>query len=266
MKKLLILLLVLGLANMAAAAPAVTATCGFNSGEDSPAYTLGDVGGQGSSIQDWAGPFVASHPSSPTTGRFVVVDDYCQGSGHSDPDQSLQMYDADSGSYELNRAMDPWQGDFTYEICHKWNSTALVSTCQHQFENASGARPLNIKWEASGSFRVNDTGMINWKAPGGSFKSPIDNWVQIRVVCDFDTATFDLYWETTDNTMAYVNTKVGFKDSGYTGDVINLRIDAPKMGTTDGSGLLLDHIRVTPEPATIMLLGLGGLALIRKKR
>ena len=265
MKKLLILLLVFGLASAASALPAPQASCGFNSGEDSPAYTLGALIGQGSAIQDWAGPFTDNSGGRDNTGRFEVVEGGCSGSGHSDPDQHLQMFDADSSGYSVERAMDPWEGDFTYELCHKWNSQALVTTMQHQFENSSGARPLNIKWEASGQFRVNDSFLINWKNPADPFKNPLNNWVDIKVVCDYDTATFDLYWETTDNTMGYVGQKIGFKDT-YSGDVVNYRLDAPKMNTTDGQGLEVDHIRITPEPTTIMLLGLGGLALIRRKR
>ena len=273
MKKLLVLLLVLGLASVSFAAQA-NARADFDplaQSEEPFNYTLGNLAGQGKAVAtpgDWASSWglFGNEPVDPT---FQVVEGGCEGSGHSDPSQHLQMFDADTSSRGAERDMNAWTGDFTYEFCYKWTGGGPVATLQHQFENAAGDRPLNIKWEAAQQFRVNDTTLVsNFKTPGGDLKSPVGNWVQIRIVCDMDTATFDLYWENTDNGMSYVGTKVGFKDGDFVNDkdVVYYRADAPKMNTTDGQGIELDHIRITPEPATIMLLGLGGLALIRRKR
>ena len=39
-----------------------------------------------------------------------------------------------------------------------------------------------------------------------------------------------------------------------------------RSGSTEGSSPLLDNVSVVPEPATLSLLGLAGLALVRRRR
>lgn len=263
MKKLLVLLLVFGLSSVAFGVRAETGFDPTATEQEPTNYAQGALIGQGSTNGDWAGAWLDNSGGRDNTGRFEVV----AGGAPEDPDQHLQMFDADSSGYSTERDMDGWNENFTYSFTHRWNNDALVATCQHQFENASGSRPLNIKWEASGSFRVNDTGLLNWKSPAAPFKSPVgSDWVSVEVRGNMTTATFDLYWEKTDGTMGLVGTKIGFKDSAFSGDVVLYRMDAPKMNTTDGSGMDIDNIAITPEPATMLMLGLGGLALIRKKR
>ncbi len=258
----------------AVAAASPLAYCGFNSGEDSPAYTLGELHGQGSATGGWAGAWVSS-----TTGVFKVVEGGCpaQGPCPGDPDQHLAMYGGTSGGYHTDRNMDPWSGDFRLDFCLRLsdNADGKRDQTQIQFKNASGLRPLNVKIgsDAYAMFLVNDEPMI---VQSGDTLHPnmvplgtaAENWVHIAIVCDWDTATFDLYWEQTDGSMKLVNTVVGWKDDTFSGDVTEMEIYSPKTyapGNED-VGMDIDAISLVPEPLTMVLLGLGGLALLRRRR
>lgn len=255
---------------MAAASP--LAYCGFNSGEDPPAYALGEIEGQGSATGGWAGAWA----STPATGVFRVVEGGCPAKGPcpGDPDQHLAMYGGTSGTYHTDRNMDPWSGDFKWEFCVRLsdNADGQRDQTQIQFKNAGGKRPLNIKFGASNyaMFLLNDQAMI---VQSGDAKFPdmvplgtaAENWVHIAITCDWDTATFDLYWENTLGGMDYIGRKVGWKDSTFSGDVTELEVYSPKAYGNMNVGMDLDAVHIVPEPVTVALLGLGALAMGRRR-
>ena len=266
-KKLLSLMLVLVLAAVANAA--VNATCGFNSNEDPPAYTLGDLGGQGDSINGWAGPWVTSHPTNPLDGVYDVVTP-----GHpDDPDQHLAMMGADSGSYRANRPLDSWASDFTISFALRVvvDEDPHRDMCRIELTDASGNAGMQISVGPSNfqMFQLNDTWMCVQTVDGAypNNKNLEAEWVKIAVACDYDTQTWSMYWEQTDGSMLQLtNQPVGWDSSSFDGTFANMKIGSPKTYGDMDEGMLIDDIVITPEPATIMLLGLGGLALIRKKR
>ena len=101
-----------------------------------------------------------------------------------------------------------------------------------------------------------------------TFQSMVDNWVTVRIVADWDTATFDLYWTQTDGTMGLVGQKIGFKDAAFNGTTMTVQqmeIGAPKVATGTTNGLEIDRITLIPEPATLSLLALGGLAMMVRR-
>lgn len=55
-------------------------------------------------------------------------------------------------------------------------------------------------------------------------------------------------------------------DFANPGNWTQLRIGTNPGGGFDATAVYIDNIRVTPEPATLALLGMGGLALIRRRR
>jgi len=237
---------VLVAAGMAAASP--SAYNGFNSAEDPTGYTLGEVNGQGSAAGGWAGAWTSN-----TTGVFMVAEGGCPAKGPcpGDPDHHLAMYGGSSGSYHTDRNMNAWSGDFTLELCVRLsdNGDGQRDQTQIQLKNATGQRPLNIKFGASNyaMFLLNDQAMI---VQSGDAKFPdmlplgtaAENWVRIAIDCEWDTATFDLYWENTLGGMDYVGRKVGWKDSAFSGDVTELEVYSPKVYGNMNAGMDLDAI------------------------
>jgi len=105
-----------------AAAQTPIARNGFNSTEDPPYFTPGDLGGQGGSTNGWAGPWVSSHSGgSDPTGRYLVVaggspaSTTCSYDSPGDPDQHLKMFGSSSSGYMTQRPMDDWSGDFIFQ-------------------------------------------------------------------------------------------------------------------------------------------------------
>jgi hypothetical protein len=218
----------------------VTAYTGFNSSEDGSAYVLGNINGQGSAVNDWAGAW--SIGASPTN-AFVIASG---GSEGGTGDQQLAMIGATSGGYVLKRPMDAWSGDFEWSFEAKLGTANPSTTCQQQLEGGTGGvgtlRPLNIKWEADGTFKVNDMALINYVTPGGTYVSMRNNWVSVKIICNWAAATFDLYWERTDGSLGFVGQKVGWKDAWQTTHQIGtFRIDAPKEAS-----MWVDNIHIGP--------------------
>jgi hypothetical protein len=126
----------------------------------------------------------------------------------------------------------------------KLSSTTLGATCQQQLEgNSNTHQPLNIKWENGGNFKVNDTVlMTDYGTPTAGIVSMTGGeWVSVKIVCTWDTATFDLYWEKTNGSMGLVGSKVGFKDAGFlsTDMVKTFTINAPKSADMWVDNILL---------------------------
>jgi len=229
----------------------VTATTGFNSGEDGGAYTTGDINGQGSAVNDWAGGWTAAISATDPTFAFNVAAGGSQGGGS---DQSLAMEGSVSSGHNLTRAMDPWSGDFEWSFDVKMSSTTLGATCQQQLEGGTGGvgtlRPLNIKWENGGNFKVNDVVLMsNYGTPTAGYVSMTGGeWVSVKVVCTnwATVPTFDLYWEKLDGTLGWVGAVNAWKDAWLTSyQVGTFKINAPK-----NANMWVDNIRLAvPGPA-----------------
>jgi hypothetical protein len=280
MSKKLVLMAVVVMA-MASVSFGVNAYVGFNSNEDlpvvGPAYTLGEINGQGSTNGDWDGAWTAS-----SLGKIAVAAGGCP----DDPDQHLAMYGAISSSYHADRNLDIFTGDFTLSLCLRLSADAdgRRDQTQIQLKDTTGAdsgRPLNIKLGGSSTgtvpnkFIMNDQDMVIQSGdplfpnivPLGT---AAENWARIMITCEAATATYKLYWENTLGGMDYIGTHVGNKGASFNGNVRELEIYAPKTYTSSpgylGVGMDVDAIHIVPEPMTMVLLGLGGLSLIRRKR
>jgi hypothetical protein len=91
---------------------------------------------------------------------------------------------------------------------------------------------------------------------GGGYAVPVKwgEWVQLKFVIDLDANTVDEYY---DGTLLSAH---AWDDTG------NGTLQCIDLYGNGASSIYYDDITVVPEPATLSLLCLGGLALIRKRR
>ncbi len=282
-RKLLCMVLVLGLASTAYAVP--YAYCGFNStplepGEIAPNYQLGNLVGQGSAVNGWAGPWVGSSV-------FQVLEGGCSHNPappchQSDPDQhGLAGSLAEEGTKAIQRDLDPFTGDWRLEFCvnllgephYRW---------QNQFQvllrDSNGKRALHVKYEpGANEFRMNERDMLyvmNGLLPGnidiGLKGHAAFDWIHWRIDYTEATMTYDLYWEHRDTgAMTYVGSHIGHKDAAFNGTVAQFKLEGPKLisGYTPAeAGAAFDRVLITPEPASLLLLAGAGLGLLRRRR
>jgi hypothetical protein len=244
-KKFIVLLLVLALASTASARYIL---------EDFEGGEVGICNGQNGGV-GWSSPWSGSSSFDivQETGNKYLNNAYAgtksigRGLSYSEDVYSVQM------DFRLGSRQDTWD---------------TGTPCQFQVLEGDGDDPVHIKFEPSferirvGNVWLTDYGNI---ADGilTDLKNPYVEWVTIRVDADEVAGTIELFWEATDGSM--ISQGMGAIESGQAGDD---QEDVELSTRTGGVGkeFQLDNILITPEPATIMMFGLGGLALIRKKR
>jgi len=238
-KKFIVLLLVLGLASTASAT--VNVWDDFESG-----YPNGGGG--------WDGPWSGSSSFDwlEETGNKYLSNGYAG---------------TKSIGRDLSFSEDVYSVQMDFRLGSRQNTWGTSSPCQFQVREGDGNDPVHIKWESSfEQIRVGDVWLTDYGdiADGiiTDLANPYTSWVTIRVDIDEVAGTAKFYWEKTDGSMKFEG--YGAIQSGQAGDDQgDVKLSTRAGG--EGKEYEFDNILITPEPATIMMLGIGVLALIRKK-
>jgi hypothetical protein len=261
MKKILALILVLGLVGMSSAA-----SDGFQG------YTLDtSVNGQGAAGGGWASSWIVSHSSEPITTQCTVL----AGGSPDDPDQHMGMVALNSSGYSATRYLDTLSGSWSFSFDLQLIGTGTNSRTEAEIllEDATGQNGLQIKVGGTSfeMFQMNNNYMTV-QYGDGAFPNmkPLhegEDWVSFEVQYDAGTQLFSLFWEEQDGTMLQHGPDVDADSASWDGTVSRIQMYGCKTynGEDSGEGLLVDNINLVPEPMTLSLLGLGGLALLRRK-
>ena len=264
MKKLLILLLVLGVASAASAALPV---------EDFEAKTLGPVVPQGGGIgftANWADdvlPQVASEVGNQFW-RYVRQD--------TDDDYTSRLFTPLAADTQYTVYLQFRSSQKGGNGADEWGTNTPGG---FQLRQDGGPDPLHMKVNQSNNFMLNDGAIMtmdtipDWYTAGGHTQAEIDdyyenyvgNWADWKFELDLAAQTVDWYWMDNSGNWDHVVQR----GMGGAGDVTGVQIDRISLGGYTGLediSIDYDNFSIVPEPATMVLLGLGGLALIRRKR
>jgi hypothetical protein len=159
------------------------------------------------------------------------------------PNQGAQP----AGSYDVSVMMNlSATGGADYDVVPQAPSQALLSArVKFNFQG-----PIFILDDTGGGLAFVNTG-TNWTADAGTYK-------ELRIEMDANADTIDYYWG---GSLIYSSVAGVFAGTSIE-QVVLISDNFHNPGETGD----FDNLSVTPEPASLALLAMGGLALIRRRR
>lgn len=252
MKNGVISILAVGLAAASLGGSASAVTLYDSNGFESPTFTLGALPGQngwtGGSAGGGAVPQVVTAPD-PVIGQQAVrlyVGDK-QGDGSS-MDHAIPAINNVAG----------WVVTVSYDVYRPAPATDKLAQNLWWWWWDAGEPTYGLQWDQSGGLTLPN----GWNPGAGQAATVFNRYANVKMVWDFTQMKAYSWYDGTivDNGIPITNiTKL-------TGWTISLGHDA---GTGTGESLAyIDNFSITavPEPASLALLALGGLAVIRRRR
>ncbi|MFW5803538.1 MAG: PEP-CTERM sorting domain-containing protein [Verrucomicrobiota bacterium] len=198
-------------------------------------------------------------------GAEVLLDSSTVGeSAFTSGSQSARLPDGDTDQQTLYQAFDPFAGQLTFvfdfyldddvpKTAH-WNA--------HLDGNDNQAFAYNIDHSDKGD---DEDSQFTLVARGGDEAQDIvldsETWYRVTTNLDTDTQTFSGTIESTSEVIATIGSKT-FQNEVTAVDQVRF-VDG--YGGKENSPLNIDNVSVIPEPASLMLLALGGVALLKRR-
>ena len=166
-----------------------------------------------------------------------------------------------------------WQPDGSVQQTHTAGGWQMLLTKEFLWEAGGGSDNQQLAMQALANDPAAKIEFDIW-VDGGSFPPGVADWYNFNVVGNSDgaagwTQTDDLFtisgWHDADDpTLFSMHIEMAFSAMGWEpGDTWFQLYTGTNSG--DVVNFYLDNVLITPEPATLALLGLGALVLRRRK-
>jgi hypothetical protein len=248
-RKLLVAIALLGMCLLAPSAVLAQAADNFDS------YTAGAVIPPGNGWVGWGGPsangIVTAGPANSNPNSLAVL-------GGQGTDQVLEFgYAPKTGQWAFSAMTYVPSADANgQEYFNLMNTFVDVAPTTYQWSN------VEVYWDMRPTSSTLDKVYLqdtrNDTAPDAN-TAPIryDTWVEIRADIDLDANTVEVFY----GGVSLGGTIPWSDDAVHGIDVMDIY-----PATGDASIMYYDDISLIPEPATMALLGIGGLMMLRRRR
>lgn len=201
------------------------------------------------------------------SGSYFVHSEY---PGYMPSRYSYKLLDEPVSSFELRWDVNVTRADggacalqFGIYDSHLGNFPAGAEYIWLHAGSNGGLRWWNMSVSAGGT-NVDTSKPVG---PVGENAWDFNEWYSCKIVYDSDLLNVSIQIKTRDDQQEIWTSNLSVPNSGFSNELKYLGTagNMPPCGGSITEGYI-DNVNLTPEPATLFLLGLGSLALLRKRR